>query len=180
MSSREKKLAIAFGSLLGAALLVFVFRTFTAGSAAGSSDPAELLGQLHDMQSTIETKDLWVEREIWLDANTPYHQSEVVASSVLLGRVESIVKSHQLDIITQELTGEDEDDSAEDGADLDHFQHVTIQIVAEGKMQDIVKCIHEIQTPENFTGVEGITLEVAESGDYRATLLITHWFGTYQ
>jgi hypothetical protein len=180
MSAREKKLAIAFGALLAAAALFFLFRTFAEGSAAGSSDPAVLLGQLQEMQSTIDSKNLWLEREIWLDANTPYHQSKVVASSVLLGKVETILKSCQMDIITQELMSEEDDAIEEDGAGLDHFQHVKFQIVAEGRMQDVVKCIHEIQTPENFTGIEGFNLEVAESGKYRASLVITHWFAIYQ
>jgi hypothetical protein len=178
MTSKEKKLGIAFGSILTAVVLTIVFRSFSEGSAIGSNDPAELIRQLLDMEATIETKELWIDRELWLDANTPYHQSEVVASSTLLERVSSILKSHQLKVITQELTPREEGEGEEEDR-YQNFNHVNVQIVAEGEMQDIVQCIHEIQTPKSFTGIEDLKLEVGESGNYRVTLLITHWFATY-
>jgi hypothetical protein len=43
-------------------------------------------------------------------------------------------------------------------------------------MRDIVQCIHKIQTPTHFMGIDELGLEVGESGTYQATLLITHWF----
>jgi hypothetical protein len=178
MTSREKKLGIVFGSLLTIVVLGILFRTLTGGSQDGSNNPAELLIQLQDMESIVESKELWNNRELWLNENTPYHQSDVVASSKLLERVSSILKSHQLIVINQELTRSEEDEGADEES-VQHFNHVSVQITAEGEVRNIVQCIHEIQTPQNFTGIDDLNLEVGESGGYRVTFLIKHWFATY-
>jgi hypothetical protein len=178
MTSREKKLAIVFGALVAVLGLGLLFRNFAHVSAFAFGDPAELQHKLLDMQSTVGTASIWGEREIWLDANTPYHQSDVIASSVLLDKAGAVLKSHKLRVITQELKGRVDPEEAADPGAMQHFDHVSVHIVAEGDMQDIVRFIHELQTPENFMGVEELKLEAGESGDYIATLLITHWFGS--
>ncbi|MDF1852301.1 MAG: GspMb/PilO family protein [Verrucomicrobiales bacterium] len=178
MTSREKKLGIAFAILFAVVTVGFIAPMISRMGKGGSSDPSELLEQLQYMRSTFDARELWNDREFWLDGNTPYHQSDVVASSVLLERLSGILESHDLKVVNQQIA-EDDDDAISEEAEIQHFNQVTVQIVAEGEMRDIVQCIHEIQTPKKFTGIEELELTVAEAGAYRIDLRVTHWFSVF-
>lgn len=175
MSSKEKRLGIVFGSLVTVIGLTVLFRSLASGSGSPSNDPAELLVQLRSMESTLEESDLWKERDLWLDEKTPVYTSEVIASSSLLDKILPIIKSNRLKEINQELTPASEESDEGDAATGD-FESVSVRVVVEGAMRDIVQCIHKIQTPTHFMGIDELGLEVGESGTYQASLLITHWF----
>ena len=175
MSSKEKRLGILFGSMVAIIGLTVLYRSVSSGSSGVSNNPTELLAQLQSMQSAVEESDLWKGRDSWLDENTPTYASEVIASSTLLDKIIPIIKANRLKEINQELTPASEE-SDEGDAPTGDFESVSVRVVVEGAMRDIVQCIHKIQTPTHFMGIDELGLEVGESGTYQASLLITHWF----
>ncbi len=175
MSSKEKRLGIVFGSLVTVIGLTVLFQSLGSGSGSLSNDPAELLAQLRSMESTLEESDLWKERDLWLDEKTPVYPSEVIASSSLLDKILPIIQSNRLKELSQELSPAAEE-SEEGGASTGSFESVSVRVVVEGAMRDIVQCIHQIQSPTHFIGIDELSLEVGASGTYQATLLVTHWF----
>lgn len=175
MTTREKRIAISFGVVLAGTVAVFSIPKARQEPATDPQSPASLIHRLQEMKTLTKSLDLWQERELWLDENTPVYSSGVVASSTVLERITKLFQTHNLKIVTQEIPQADEEDGEADEVSP-HFSHVSVRVVSEGELQNMVECIHEIQTPANFTGVEQLSLSVAETGEYSLALLVTHWF----
>ena len=47
-----------------------------------------------------------------------------------------------------------------------------------GDLRKIVSCIHGIQTPEKFTGIDKLTIESSEPEGLTVKLLVTQWYQT--
>ncbi|MDF1816002.1 MAG: GspMb/PilO family protein [Verrucomicrobiales bacterium] len=175
MTAREKKLAITFGGLLAVFAVGGV--VWKLPDLVGSGKSGSVGRQLEEVKAILKSKDLWEERALWMDGNIPAYSSESVASAKLLERVAKLTKLHGVKIESQEIIKIDPIQDSELGHDF-HYNRTEMSVGLSGDIQRLVKCIHEIQTPEFFTGIDRLTLENSEDEGLKCTLLITQWYQT--
>ena len=101
MSSREKKLASLFGSLLAVILIVGVGQKFIKNF--GISDKAAASRQLAEAKSILQSKALWEDREIWMTEHVSNYSSEAVASAELLERITQVTRKYGVSIESWEI-----------------------------------------------------------------------------
>lgn len=172
MNSREKKLTIVFGTIL-LVMLIGGGAFKIAKSTGGGSKPLTL--KLQQVKSILETKDEWEEREKWLQANVPVYASNSAASTKLLERIGKLARAHGLKIESQEIIKVDPGMDAEVGIFYQH-ERTEVSVGFSGNIQKMVECIHELQTPQYFTGVDRLTIENSEADGLKYRLLITQWY----
>ncbi|MDF1816137.1 MAG: GspMb/PilO family protein [Verrucomicrobiales bacterium] len=165
MSGREKKLAVCFSAIL----IVLVFGWGLRAVAGKGGRSLELTFQLSEFQELANSCEVWENREQWLSENTLAYPSDVLAASALAERIGILVKAHRLKVSSQELPAKVA------GEDL-WYNQTKMKIEVSGDIKNIVECIHEIQDPIFFTGVEQLQLQSSDSGDMACTLELTHWY----
>jgi hypothetical protein len=114
---------------------------------------SDLLSQEHSNEIWLKEKDLWLNRQKWINATQPRIRPDQVAESELLESVTASAKADGLEIQEQ---------SFRENLSTPNYQSVTVRLKLSGALQNVVKWLVQVQQPELFQAITSFSLKSAD------------------
>lgn len=155
LSPREKTLAIVVAGavfiLLNVVLIGFLLRQHT-----------RLKNELAQKQTTWQAtetlfseREMWEQRDLWLEQNQPRLESEGTASVQLLEQIKSAAQKSGVQLENPAIVPPE---SAE------FYRSVPVSVETKSTWQALLRFLHAVQSPQSFIVFENSNLQI-DSGD---------------
>ncbi len=172
LSTRERNLSIAVGSIAFVLVTFFVFEYFTKNKARLQADLVTKTRQLKTMQSLDAEKALWVQRDAWLLEKQPKLANADSAGPQLLNEVKELAKKHTVLIDSSKFSPT--------GVRKTETPYIPIGIEVETKStwRALIAFLSELQTPEQFVVLDSANLKIdaADATQMRGKFKIARWY----
>lgn len=134
----------------------------------------ELTRSIYSLESELSSEELWEKRNHWINREIPRFTNSNQAASRLMEPLALSLSDHPVDLEFKQLVPSTRQFLSQMQADH-HFNHSSAQVQVRGPIKEIVKWIHGLQKPGEFTGVEQI--EVAfNDGTLTCETTIVQWW----
>lgn len=134
----------------------------------------ELTRSIYSLESELSSQKLWKKRNHWIDREIPRFDSSNQAASRLMETLASSLSDHPVDLEFKELVPSTRQYLSQVQGDQ-HFNHSAAQVMVRGSIQEIVRWIHGLQKPADFTGVEQIEVAFNE-GSLTCEATVVQWW----
>ena len=136
-----------------------------------------LTREIFEMEALLSSRDLWEERAQWLLRNAPRFASEEEATNHLTDNLASSARQFGLNLLPREVKFPEKDPEPptwnEESTVV--FDRVNTGMAVSGEERAIVEWIHSIQSPENFRGIDHMTIEATGNG-LLCEVQVTQWY----
>jgi len=170
LTSKEKKLLAGLLAVLFVMINLAGLRVFLSRHSALKKDISDLEMQVAAGQALLAERTLWEKRAGWLDANQP---EDDVTTTEDNGKFYDFVKSsatkHRLQF-TQKESGD-----SRLGRD-DSIAEVFYSAQVKGKMEDLVKWMHELQDAKQFRVIKQIAIKSGEPPEMICDIVLARWY----
>ena len=169
LSSREKVLSIAVGTVVFLLVNYFVVDYFMTNRTRLTTDLARQTGQLKMFEKSAAEKPKWEQREAWLAEKQPKIGSEDSAGVQLLDQVKEVAKTHSVVL---------NDPAIRVPARKPEYTSVSVEIKTQSSWPALLKFLGELQQPEQFIVIEKANLKRDSKDDtmMQGTFTIAKWF----
>jgi hypothetical protein len=155
MTARERTLAVIVGTLVVVILSFVLVQVFMKNQRLLSRQRADKTLMLAQMKTLIAERELWEQRDQWLQQHQPKLDNANSAVSALLDQVKDLGKNHSL-TPTDAVLGAPDSSARAKGA----YQAVSVSFNVKGKREDLVDFLYDVQQPTNFLVFEKATLQI--------------------
>jgi len=133
-----------------------------------STEVSDLRSQEHSDDIWLKEKDLWLDRKRWIEAAQPRIRANQVPQSELLESLTTSARANQLEIQEQSF-GENKS--------TPNYQSVAVRLKLGGALQNVIKCLVQIQQPELFQAITSFSLKSAnEPPSVTLELEVARWY----
>ena len=168
LTKRESKLLVIF---LGA---IFVILNFM-GVAFLVGRQGELRSKLGDLRnerleanSWLAEKDLWQQREEWMDSKQPKLQNTGEANAALLEALQTGARKQNITIMEQGF-GEPNTQPS--------YQEISVKLKINGSLESITRWLVELQQPGNFQAVPTLSMKSdSDPSKVICELTVARWY----
>ena len=169
LSPREKTLATIVGGIVFLLINFLLFSTFSKHHRRLKEELAAKASQLEVMRGLFSDRELWEQRDAWLDQRFTKITNESTAGVELLNTVKEAAKKHAVLI---------ENPSLGIPQKKTDYVSVLVNLEAKSNWRQLGKFLFELQGPEKFVVVESVNLQVdpADKFQMRGKMRIAKWF----
>jgi hypothetical protein len=169
LSQREKVLAAIVAVAFGLVLNVVLFSFFIRNQRRLRDDFASKEADLQAKRILLAEKDLWEQRDAWLQAKMPKLTNESGTGVQLLDSVKEIGQKHTV-LVENARLGDPEKRT--------HATVVSVNVETKSPWPGTVKFLRDLQAPEQFIVLEraNIQKDPADPTQMRGQLKIAKWF----
>lgn len=170
LTSKEKRLL--WGLLAALFILVnFVgLRAFLARHSALKKDITVLKMQAAEDKNILAERALWEKRAAWLEANQPEDDLSTKEDSKKFYDFVTSSAAKQGLQFTQKESGESM--IGEGGSIAEVFYKAQVK----GKMEQLVKWLHELQDPKQFRAIKQIAIKSGEPPEMICDIVVARWY----
>lgn len=170
LTSKEKRLLWGLLAVLFIVVNLAGLRVFLARHSALKKDIAVLNLQAVEDKNILAQRALWEKRAEWLDANQPEDDlSTKEDSRKFYNFVETSATKLGLQF-TQKDSGESR--IGEGGSIAEVFYSAQVK----GKMEPLVKWLHELQDPKQFRAIKQIAIKSGEPPEMICDIVVARWY----
>jgi hypothetical protein len=169
LSQREKVLATMVALVFGIILNLVLFNFFIRNQRRLQSELITKNADLQAKKILLAEKDLWEQRDAWLQAKMPKLTNESGVGVQLLDSVKEVAKKYTV-LVENPALG-----TAEKRA---HATVVSVTVETKSPWPEMVKFLRDLQTPEQFIVFEraNIQKDPSDPTQMRGQLKIAKWF----
>ncbi len=177
MNPRERALAFIVGTLLAVAATFILGKIFLGHQRELSRQRAEKTIALISMRTLIAERELWEERDAWLNQNQPKLDNANSAGVDLLERVKKIGQKRGLTPTEAQIGIAD---GTGKSAGRNAYQAVSVSFTVKGRWQELVNFLYDVQSPTSFLVFEKATLQLdkEDKTQVSGTFKLAQWFIT--
>ena len=148
-----------------------LFKYLTKWHSQLRSQLAEKTSALAGMQALMTERDLWVERDNFINGKQPALTNEVGAGVPLLEETKAAADKFSVIIKDQTILGVTASKSSD-------YKPVTITFKTTSTKDDLRKFLYELQAPDRFIVFEKVTLKLDETDKSKmaGTFNLAKWF----
>jgi hypothetical protein len=154
LTQREKKLAVI---LLGAIFLMlnlFVVLFLIGRQGALEKKLTAQRADQRDAKSWLAQKDLWLQREKWMNEKQPKLQTVGQANAALLESLQTSARAQSLNILDQSFVEVKPDTKAQLP-----YQEISVRLNVGGSLESVARWLADIQQPGKFQAVPAISMK---------------------
>lgn len=170
LTSKEKRLLWGLLAVLFVVVNLAGLRVFLARHSALQKEIVGLKMQATEDKNILAERALWEKRAAWLDANQPEDDLSTKEDD---GKFFDFVKSSATKQglqFTQKSLGESM--VGESGSIAEVFYSSQVK----GKMESLVKWLHELQDPKQFRAIKQITIKSSEEKEMICDIVVARWY----
>jgi hypothetical protein len=169
LSQREKVLATIVTVAFAIVLNLVLFSFFVRNQRRLRVDLASKAADLEAKKILLAEKDLWEQRDAWLQGKMPKLTNESGAGVQLLDSIKETAKKHTVLIESQGLGNPEK---------RPHAFVVSVNVETKSPWPGLVAFLRDLQTPEQFIVFEraNIQKDPADPTQMRGQLKIAKWF----
>lgn len=169
LTPREQTLALLVGGLFVAIISFFLITFFVRNHRQLKTDLAVKAQQLTAMQSLFSDKDLWAERETWLNQRQPALKNEGTAGIELLDEIKLIAKKTNVQLTKQDFGTIQR---------RPHYTSVPVSIELKAPASAMRDFLFEMQSPDRFIVFETANLQFdsEDKTQMSGKFTIAKWF----
>jgi hypothetical protein len=156
LNRNERLLATLFGAMAFLLLNLVGMKWIANQTANSRAEISRLKGEADAARTLLKEKPYWNVRQEWVEEHVPQAFDERTSQSQFVQEVQDGLKKFQLTTQQQQpLPTEHEGRLAIAG----------IEVTVEGRLEAIVRWLHELQQPGSYDLVRSFTLRQAEDGN---------------
>ena len=171
LTRRERTLATLVGGTVLVVLNLFLLNFFLKNQRALKEDFAAKESQLEVMQSLFGERELWEQRDAWVQAHQPKltGETQAGAGNKLLNEVLAVAKQHTVGIENQQLGAVEK---------RPHATAVLVTLETKSTWPALVAFLRDMQGAEKFVVFEMANMQVdaADKTQMRGRFRIARWF----
>jgi len=171
MTPRERTLAIIVGLGLFAFVNLFLVKFLGGFHRQFRSDLAAKSIEVETMRSLLAEREMWLQRDQWLQTRMPKLENRDRAAAELRKLVTEIAGKHNIPLEKANLG------SPETRA---QYALVALSFETKSKWKDLAAFLRELQKPDAFIVVESAKLNIDETDktQMRGRFRVAKWFST--
>ena len=168
ITKRERSLLIIF---FGAIFLMFnLFGvTFLLHRQSDlQSHLTDLKNQRQEARSWLAEKDMWLQREAWLDKTQPKLQSVGESNAAMLQVLQNSARKHDITIMEQGFG---------DPVTQTYYKEISVKLKISGSLEAITRWLVELQQPANFQAIPAFSMKSdSDATKIICELTVARWF----
>ena len=157
MTARERTLAFIVGALVTGVLSYVLLQFFLKNRLTLNRQFAEKSVMVTGMRTLIAERELWQERDRWIQQNQPKLDNATGAGVDLVEQIKRIGGEHALTPTEANINPDTVSNSRSGPLP---YQPVSVSFNVKGKWEDIVGFLYDVQSPTNFLVFEKAALQV--------------------
>ncbi len=167
LSSSEQRLLVLLLIILFGVGQVVLYRWFTDFQKKAQLEEVKIAQQKMEAKVWLEEKELWLQRQQWIQSQQPGWREPGLMSSDLLDFLQKSAKMQGLEIQDQQVL---------EPEILPQATQVAARLKLVGKMEKLTRWMAELQKPESFYAVLKFTVKSdADPTKVVAEVLIARW-----
>jgi len=173
MNRRERILSLSIASVVFALINVFLWSSVLGAVGKARTDLAQRKSQRKEQEIFVKERDLWTQRQEWLEQHQPAFNGAGEASTLLEQQLKPVAAKYNVLLENPQIGS---------GETTPSHQTVWASVETRSDWQSIVHFLYDVQQPEAFIVFENATLAV-DSGDptkMRGKFKIARWFAPAQ
>jgi Tfp pilus assembly protein PilO len=176
MNARERALAFIVGTLAAVLVTFMLVKVFLKHQRQLTQQIADKTATLGAMRTLIAERELWEQRDAWLNQNQPRLDNANSAGVELLEQIKQIGQKRSLTPTEAQIGIADGGGKATGHA----YQAVSVSFTLKGKWQDLVNFLYDVQSPTNFLVFEKATLQLdkEDKTQVSGTFRLAKWFAS--
>lgn len=168
MSQREKVLSWVVGGVLFLVINLFAVKFLMDNYRKLSTTRAEVEGKIAGLQLQESQRDLWAQRDQWLNNSLPSMGDSDVANRQLIDAVQNVAKKYTVTL-----------EAPQPGVPLRQqlYTMLSIKLEAKAAWTQMFDFLQELQAPGQFISVEGeLKVDPTDKTQLRAALTVSKWY----
>jgi hypothetical protein len=173
MNQRERILSLTIGGVVFALLNLFLWNWLLGAVSSARADLAQRKSMRKEQEIFVRERDLWTEREQWLNQHQPAFNGAGEASTLLEQQLKPVAAKYNILLENPQIGS---------GETTPSHQTVWASVDTKSDWQSLVHFLYDIQGPEAFVVFENATLAV-DNGDQtkmHGKFKIARWFAPAQ
>ena len=169
LSRREKVLALLVGATFAIVLNLVLINFFVKNQRRLRDELASKGADLQAKKILLAEKELWEQRDNWLQGKLPKLTNESGVGVQLLDQVKEVAKKHTVLVENPQLGSLEK---------RTHATVMTVNVETKSPWAGTVAFLRDLQTPENFIVFEraNIQKDPSDPTQMRGQLKIAKWF----
>jgi hypothetical protein len=173
MNRRERLLALSVAGVVFALLNLFIWTWLFGAVGQARADLAARVGMRKEQEVFLKERDLWTQRQQWLQQHQPVFNGAGEASTLLEQQLKPIAAKHNVLLENPQIGS---------GETTPSHQTVWASIETKSDWKSLVHFLYDVQQPEAFIVFENVTLSVdsADPTKMHGKFKIARWFAPAQ
>jgi hypothetical protein len=169
MNRRERILALAVTGIVFVLLNLFVWNWLFAAVGRARADLAASKATRKEQEIFVKERDLWTQRQQWLQQHQPAFNGAGEASTLLEQQLRPVAAKYNVLLENPQIGS---------GETTPSHQTVWASIETKSDWKSIVQFLYDVQQPEAFVVFENVSLAVDNSDPtkMRGKFKIARWF----
>jgi hypothetical protein len=156
LNSNERLLATLFGAVVFLLLNLAGMRWIASQTSTSRADITRLKGEVEAARTLLGERPYWTARQDWIAQHSPSPYNEQTSRAQFVQEVVNSVQKHQLKTESQQPL-----ETERDG----RLAVAGIEVTVEGRLEAIVRWLHELQQPGSYVLLRSLTLRQASEGN---------------
>jgi hypothetical protein len=173
MNRRERILTLSVAGVVFALINIFVWSWALGAVNRARADLGQRKSMRKEQEIFVKERDLWTQREQWLQQHQPAFNGAGEASTLLEQQLKPVAAKYNILLENPQIGS---------GETTPSHQTVWASVETKSDWQSLVRFLYDVQGPEAFIVFENATLAV-DSGDptkMRGKFKIARWFAPAQ
>jgi|SRR5437868_2116039 len=169
MNARERMLSLGVATVIFLLINIFVWSWILGAVGQGRTDLADRKWKRKEQEVLIKERDLWTQRDQWLQQHQPTFNGASEASTLLEQQLKPVAAKYNILLENPQIGS---------GETTPTHQTVWASVDTRSDWQSLIRFLYDVQQPEAFIVFESATLAV-DSGDptkMRGKFKIARWF----
>jgi len=173
MNRRERILSLAVASVVFLLINIFVWSWLLGAVGRARADLSQRKAQRREQEVYVKERDLWTQRDQWLQQHQPAFNGAGEASTLLEQQLKPVASKYNILLENPQIGS---------GETTPSHQTVWASVDTKSDWQSLVHFLYDVQQPEAFIVFESVTLAVDgnDPTKMRGKFKIARWFAPAQ
>jgi Tfp pilus assembly protein PilO len=169
MSKRERVLAFLVGGTVFLLLNLFLLTAIARKQTSLRNELSTRRNDWASIQQLLAERDLWKQRDAWLDSKQPKLTNETTDYVQLLDQLRDLAKQHDITL---------ENPTAGSPEKTQWYHSVSVNMETRSSWQSLIAFLQAVQTPERFMVFESANIQIdgEDATKMHGTFKIARWY----
>lgn len=164
-TEREKKLLIFLGTVIFVVTTLFVFSFLKDKASSLKVEKEDVLSEVELSQIWLSQKDIWDQRNAWLDKSRAQLEGESLES--YFNNILEVANEESLEVIQSRISE----------SEMKYESGVSFLLRLRGSLEGLVKFLHKVQQPEKLVSISSFTCVAGDdAGSVECTMALVPRF----
>lgn len=154
LTPREKRLAVILTGAIFLLLNLFVVTYLIGRQAALEKRRTSLRNEQSKAAGWLAQREMWLQREKWMNEKQPKLQTVGQANSALLESLQTSARGHDINIVEQSFV----EVKADTKSQLP-YQEIAVRLKVGGSLESIARWLVDVQQPAKFQAVPAFSMK---------------------